>query len=69
MNRLAISAPAPHCSSGVVVAALKAAQKIALTGTGLLCGFDIKVGKIVHQVNVHAKTGSVVEDAIDGGRG
>ncbi len=62
---------------------LRAAQKAALAkehgvvigqelekekqGNGLVYTFDIKLGKVVHEVNVDAKTGAIVEDTIDNG--
>lgn len=37
-------------------------------GSGLRYSFDIRVGKVVHEVGVDAKTGKVLENSIDDGK-
>lgn len=37
-------------------------------GNGLRYSFDIKVGAVVHEVGVDAKSGRVLEDTIDNGK-
>ncbi len=36
-------------------------------GSGLVYTFDVKRGHTIHEVNVDAKTGKIVEDSIDTG--
>ncbi|HEY8322127.1 MAG TPA: PepSY domain-containing protein [Candidatus Baltobacteraceae bacterium] len=40
-------------------------QELEKENGGLRYSFDVKVGKIVHEVGVDALTGKVIEDSID----
>ena len=40
-------------------------QELEKENGGLRYSFDVKVGKVVHEVGVNAITGKVIEDSID----
>ena len=42
-------------------------QELEREAGGLRYSFDVKVGKVVHEVGVDARTGKVIEDIIDTG--
>ena len=42
-------------------------QELEIEGGHLRYSFDVKVGKIVREVGVDAKTGKVLEDSVDNG--
>jgi uncharacterized membrane protein YkoI len=42
-------------------------QELEKEAGGLRYSFDVKVGKVIHEVGVNAITGKVIEDSIDTG--
>jgi uncharacterized membrane protein YkoI len=43
-------------------------QELENENGGLRYSFDVKVGKVTHEVGVDAMTGKVLEDSIDNGK-
>ena len=37
-------------------------------GSGLRYSFDIEKGRVIHEVGIDAKTGSVLENSVEGGQ-